>query len=184
MKSYSLRYIGQDELSYAILELQKDRFFEELKGKYWNQSNLRMCPLSDDQEGITLQSLGGVFIATLCGLIMAMITLVIEIMYYQKKQKSLALITQVKPLDVNEPTKFDWLNTKGKDKDLTKKVKATPKKPTKLTPPPSFEAATLRGRKATGAVALSTGKFKPSTQEHLHFRRDFTGTQPRIAFIE
>ncbi|XP_017869287.1 PREDICTED: uncharacterized protein LOC108617928 [Drosophila arizonae] len=174
-----------DELSYAILELQKDRFFEELKGKYWNQSNLRLCPLSDDQEGITLQSLGGVFIATLFGLIIAMITLVIEIMYYQKKQKSLALVTQVKPLNMNEFTKFAWLNTEGADNDITKKVKAPPKKPTKVTPPPSFEAATFRGRKTAGSVTLGTGKFKPSAREHgLHFRRDLTDTQSRIAYIE
>lgn len=48
-----------------ILELQKDRFLEELRDQYWNQSK---CGRSDDSEGITLESLGGVFIATLVGL--------------------------------------------------------------------------------------------------------------------
>lgn len=41
-----------------ILDLQKDRYFETLASKYWNQSLKAQCPNSDDNEGITLESLG------------------------------------------------------------------------------------------------------------------------------
>lgn len=58
----------QDELSRVILELQKERFFEDLTAKYWNSSFKGSCLRNDDSEGITLESLGGVFIATLVGL--------------------------------------------------------------------------------------------------------------------
>lgn len=48
----------QDEISKKILDLQKDRFFEQLQAKYWNSSAKGSCPKSDDSEGITLESLG------------------------------------------------------------------------------------------------------------------------------
>lgn len=41
-----------------ILDLQKDRYFEMLASKYWNQSQKAQCLNSDDNEGITLESLG------------------------------------------------------------------------------------------------------------------------------
>lgn len=41
-----------------ILDLQKDRYFEMLASKYWNQSLKAQCQNSDDNEGITLESLG------------------------------------------------------------------------------------------------------------------------------
>lgn len=167
------------------MELQKERFFEDLKGKYWNQSNLRQCPLSDDQEGITLQSLGGVFIATLFGLILAMITLAIEIMYYKKKQKSLTLVTEVKPLDVTEPTTFAWLSTNIKNKEVHKTLKVKLTNPTKVTPPPSFETATFRGKKIAATATLATAKLKPSVREHgLHFRCDPAEAQSRMCYME
>ncbi|XP_012263496.2 ionotropic receptor 25a [Athalia rosae] len=75
----------QEEISKRILDLQKDRYFETLASKYWNQSLRASCPNSDDSEGITLESLGGVFIATLFGLALAMITLAGEVIYYRKK---------------------------------------------------------------------------------------------------
>nr|QHN69186.1 ionotropic receptor 4 [Sirex nitobei]QHN69198.1 ionotropic receptor 17 [Sirex nitobei] len=75
----------QEEISKRILDLQKDRYFEALASKYWNQSLKGMCPNSDDNEGITLESLGGVFIATLFGLALAMITLAGEVIYYRKR---------------------------------------------------------------------------------------------------
>jgi glutamate receptor, ionotropic, invertebrate len=55
-------------LSRALIELQKDRFFEDLKDKYWNSSLKGDCIYNDDSEGITLESLGGIFIATIVGL--------------------------------------------------------------------------------------------------------------------
>lgn len=41
-----------------ILDLQKDRYFEMLASKYWNQTQKAQCLNSDDNEGITLESLG------------------------------------------------------------------------------------------------------------------------------
>ncbi|KFB41372.1 hypothetical protein ZHAS_00008953 [Anopheles sinensis] len=78
----------QDELSYFILELQKERFFESLTAKFWNNSARGQCPNTDDSEGITLESLGGVFIATLVGLALAMITLFGEVLYYRRKERA------------------------------------------------------------------------------------------------
>ncbi|XP_066591382.1 ionotropic receptor 25a isoform X2 [Prorops nasuta] len=78
----------QEEVSRRVLDLQKDRYFENLASKYWNQSMKAMCPNSDDNEGITLDSLGGVFIATLFGLALAMITLAGEVLYYRKRKSS------------------------------------------------------------------------------------------------
>ncbi|KAJ8936674.1 hypothetical protein NQ318_023141 [Aromia moschata] len=78
----------QDDLSKTLLLLQKDRFFEEVHAKYWKNSNKGECPSTDDNEGITLESLGGVFIATLFGLALAMITLVGEVIYYRRKRNN------------------------------------------------------------------------------------------------
>ncbi|KAJ8965569.1 hypothetical protein NQ314_004028 [Rhamnusium bicolor] len=78
----------QDDLSRTMLGLQKERFFEGLRDKYWNHSAKGVCPSTDDNEGITLESLGGVFIATLFGLALAMITLVGEVFYYRRKRRN------------------------------------------------------------------------------------------------
>lgn len=77
----------QDELSRTVLELQKLRFFEDLTSKYWNPAAKGRCENSDDSEGITLESLGGIFIATLFGLAMAMVTLLGEVIYYKRKAR-------------------------------------------------------------------------------------------------
>ncbi|XP_069941255.1 ionotropic receptor 25a isoform X1 [Cherax quadricarinatus] len=79
----------QDEISRAILELQKDRYFEALSAQFWNSSARGICPSDNDSEGITLQSLGGVFIATLIGLALAMIALAAEVLYYKRGETSL-----------------------------------------------------------------------------------------------
>ena len=75
----------QEELSQVILELQKDRYFESLQSMYWNSTARNKCPVMDDSEGITLQSLGGVFIATLIGLGLALITLAVEVFLQRRK---------------------------------------------------------------------------------------------------
>nr|ALR72538.1 ionotropic receptor 8a [Colaphellus bowringi] len=99
----------QDGISKMILLLQKDRFFEGLQAKYWNNSVKGDCPNTDDNEGITLESLGGVFIATLFGLALAMITLAGEVLYYRRKRKTKELnikqskVFPEKPLDVFPP---------------------------------------------------------------------------------
>ncbi|XP_059612709.1 glutamate receptor 2 [Phlebotomus argentipes] len=85
----------QDELSKTLLELQKDRVFENLKAKYWNSSAKGQCSDDDENEGISLESLGGVFIATLVGLAIALITLAGEVFYYKRKKR--AAVLQVQP---------------------------------------------------------------------------------------
>uniref|UniRef100_A0A336LSJ9 CSON003219 protein n=1 Tax=Culicoides sonorensis TaxID=179676 RepID=A0A336LSJ9_CULSO len=88
-----------DEFSKSIIELQHERFFELLTAKYWNNSLKGYCPNSDESEGITLDSLGGVFIATLFGLGLAMITLVGEVFYHKRRAQKTPPILQVKPMD-------------------------------------------------------------------------------------
>lgn len=130
------------------MELQKDRYFEELKAKYWNRSRSD-CPLSEEEQGITLESLGGVFIATLCGLGIAMISLVLEVLCNKRKLKNSSTvpdIREVKPVEsVLSPTEA-WRNNKEEKN--------------RITPPPSFEAATFRGRKIPAGITLGSG-FKP-----------------------
>nr|ALM24945.1 ionotropic receptor 8a.1 [Athetis dissimilis] len=87
----------QEDLSRALLELQKERFLEQLASKYWNESARQACPDADESEGITLESLGGVFIATLFGLGLAMITLAWEVFYYKRKQKNKVQTFTTKP---------------------------------------------------------------------------------------
>lgn len=86
----------QDEITNYILELQKERFFEDLAAKYWNTSNQGSCGRNDDSEGITLESLGGVFIATFVGLIMAILVLIGEVIYYKRKAKNDSTVKSLK----------------------------------------------------------------------------------------
>ena len=51
------------------------------------------CPVLDDSDGITLNSLGGVFIATLIGLVIALITLGVEVVLQERKE---AISTELK----------------------------------------------------------------------------------------
>ncbi|KAG8287379.1 hypothetical protein J6590_038986 [Homalodisca vitripennis] len=76
-----------EEISRKILDLQKERYFETLGAKYWNSSGKRDCFNSDGSDGITLESLGGVFIATLFGLALALITLAVEIFLHKRSCK-------------------------------------------------------------------------------------------------
>ncbi|XP_063543758.1 ionotropic receptor 25a [Cydia strobilella] len=101
----------QEELSRALLDLQKERLLEQLAAKYWNETARQQCPDADESEGITLESLGGVFIATLFGLGLAMITLAWEVFYYKRKEKN-------KVRQVEEETK----PKKAFEKDLEKKI--------------------------------------------------------------
>uniref|UniRef100_A0A1A9UEK8 Ionotropic glutamate receptor C-terminal domain-containing protein n=1 Tax=Glossina austeni TaxID=7395 RepID=A0A1A9UEK8_GLOAU len=140
-----------DELSYALLELQKDRYFEELKDKYWNRSRSN-CPLTEDQEGITLESLGGVFIATLFGLGLAMITLVVEVVYYKNKPfNSLENAAQANIIEVKAAENSVKPVSEAWHTDIERK---------KITPPPSFEVAAFRGREIPSSITLGN-EFKP-----------------------
>ncbi|XP_025833055.1 ionotropic receptor 25a isoform X2 [Agrilus planipennis] len=98
----------QDDLSLAILDLQKIRYLEYLQSKYWNNSIQENCPNTSENEGITLESLGGVFIATLFGLALAMVTLVGEVLYYKLKPKQ----CYVHPINKNRNAKKCKLSNK------------------------------------------------------------------------
>ncbi|XP_014254521.1 ionotropic receptor 25a isoform X2 [Cimex lectularius] len=98
-----------EEISRRIIDLQRDRYFESLSAKYWNTTKKGKCDSSDEDEGITLESLGGVFIATLFGLFLAMLTLAAEV-YYQKKK------TKGKIAD-----KGDFKRTMFRDENFAKK---------------------------------------------------------------
>ena len=89
----------QDELSEVILRFKRDRVLEKLTQKYWNYTEYNKCSNNEDGEGITLQSLGGVFIATLFGLGLAMLTLFFEILYYRKKSNTRI---NVKPFNISK----------------------------------------------------------------------------------
>ncbi|KAB0792599.1 hypothetical protein PPYR_01851 [Photinus pyralis] len=97
----------QDPISIAILDLQRERFFDFLQTKYWNTSIRGDCSDFDESEGITLESLGGVFIATLVGLGLAMLTLAGEIFYYKKKNDD---------MNVPKPVELPSKKTKKKKK--------------------------------------------------------------------
>lgn len=143
---FFLLILSQDELSRAILELQKDRFFEDLTAKYWNSSaKSSECPNNDENEGITLESLGGVFIATLFGLALAMVTLVIEVFYYRRKdalENAVRDITMVAPSDNSAS----------------------------ITPPPSYDADQKKKKKLfqrnndDNTITLGGEIFVPSSQ--------------------
>lgn len=95
-----------------------------------------------------MESLGGVFIATLFGLGLAMITLALEVFYYKRKvPKSVVRpITEVKPLEATPKGTADIWNTTMEKKNPT--------------PPPSFETATFRGRKIPDGITMGS-EFKP-----------------------
>lgn len=129
-------------MSKAILELQKDRFFEALTAKYWNSTaKSSECPNNDESEGITLESLGGVFIATLFGLALAMITLVVEVFYYRRKD---AIENGVQDITIVAPA------------------------PDNLTPPPSYEEGHGKKlkkffqRNTENSITLGGEKFVPA----------------------
>ncbi|XP_023336240.1 ionotropic receptor 25a isoform X2 [Eurytemora carolleeae] len=79
------------ELSQVVLGLQKDRFFEKVHSKFWNIGQRQACPVMNDNQGITLESLGGIFLTTLVGLALSVLMLIYEI-YQEKKEEQIAKI--------------------------------------------------------------------------------------------
>ncbi|XP_065350646.1 ionotropic receptor 25a-like [Cloeon dipterum] len=74
------------DFSRAILQMQRDRFFDDISAKTWNKSKRAQCNLGQRTDsGITLESIGGVFIAMLAGLGLAVVTLVAEVLYHRRK---------------------------------------------------------------------------------------------------
>lgn len=104
------------------MELQKDRFFEGLTAKYWNHSaKAKECPSGDESEGITLESLGGVFIATLFGLALAMVTLVIEVVYYRRRDARENAVESISEQNITPPPSYDGQVTRSNKKPIKKR---------------------------------------------------------------
>ena len=66
----------------------RQAYFESLSANYWRSSKRNDCPILDDSQGITLRSLGGIFLATLCGLILSMLTLAYEVWQEKRAEKN------------------------------------------------------------------------------------------------
>lgn len=109
------------------MNLQKERFFELLSAKYWNQSARGQCESTNDNEGITLESLGGVFIATLFGLALALVTLIGEVIYYRRKENPSAstqvlMVKAAENVEDDPPPTFEDVAREGKDKKWKNKI--------------------------------------------------------------
>ncbi|XP_053623165.1 ionotropic receptor 25a [Plodia interpunctella] len=152
----------QEALSRALLELQKERFLEQLTAKYWNESARQACPDADESEGITLESLGGVFIATLFGLGLAMITLAWEVFYYKRKEKNKvkSLENVEKPAFASEkiPEKKIDNFTKARKRGKTDKGKKMKKESKGVTIGDSFKPA---ADKISYISVFPKGDFRP-----------------------
>ncbi|CEF59620.1 Ionotropic receptor 25a [Strongyloides ratti] len=79
----------KDKLSTSILRLLHQRKLEELKSKWWDENpNKAKCPTtSDNNYGIKIENIGGVFIVILGGIVIAIITLIIEYIYHHQMIK-------------------------------------------------------------------------------------------------
>lgn len=129
-----------------------------LTAKYWNNSLKGYCPNSDESEGITLESLGGVFIATLFGLGLAMLTLIGEVIYHRRIAKKDEGIQQVRPLDLA-----------GLSTPPTLSAKVHP------SPPPYIEAFKNLSDDKKSNVTLGGNKFVPMSRRNK-FSRDSANT--------
>jgi len=106
----------------AILELQTERFFENLSTRYWSPQ----CQAVGEGEGdgIDLESLGGVFIATIIGLAIAFFTLGIEVFTTARNRKNAKVETElIKP---NYIVPMDFYGTSDKFEKKLKQAKFLP----------------------------------------------------------
>lgn len=151
--------------------LQKSRYFENLKAKYWNRTKAN-CPATEDQEGISLDSLGGVFIAAVFGLLLAIIILIIEVLYHSRKKRKDNQVANAEMIEVKPVTT---------ETTVHKISSLWPKKPPKkqratYSPPPTFEIATVRDKVVPKEITIGGRQFQPRRTIHhtrggLHLRR-------------
>ena len=85
-------------ISKKFLELQKERYFENLYAKYWDNKQRLDCPVLDDSKGITIKTLGGIFIVTLCGLLLSLAALAYEVWQQKKVEKMSTPVQDLAPL--------------------------------------------------------------------------------------
>lgn len=72
-----------------------DRVIAELHAKYWNNSARGSCD-DDDSEGISLESLGGVFIATVFGLLLGLFAMGGEIFLLKRENRKEETLNNIK----------------------------------------------------------------------------------------
>lgn len=73
-----------------ILQLLNRRELERLKEQWWNRNEeSKQCETSDDQQdGISIQNIGGVFIVIFVGIGLACVTLAFEYWWYKYRKNS------------------------------------------------------------------------------------------------
>lgn len=122
-----------------------------------------------------MESLGGVFIATLFGLGLAMLTLIGEVIYHRRIAKREESIQQVRPLDVT-----------GLSTPPTLSAKVSP------SPPPYIEAFKSFGldrkEKQDKNVTLGGNKFVPASKRNKlvmdQSLRDNLSQKSRLDYLE
>ncbi len=69
---------------HRILQLLNQRFLEDLKSRWW-EFNRKKCPaIENEEDGISIQNIGGVFLVIFIGIGLGLITLAFE--YYWSVQ--------------------------------------------------------------------------------------------------
>ncbi|XP_034948541.1 ionotropic receptor 25a-like [Chelonus insularis] len=93
----------KDQINNAILKLLNKRELETLKNKWWTDNPKRQkCSKEESQnDGISIQNIGGVFIVIFMGIILACITLAYEYWFYrykpQQKEKKRLEMNKIHP---------------------------------------------------------------------------------------
>ncbi|XP_066145499.1 ionotropic receptor 25a-like [Euwallacea fornicatus] len=80
----------KDQFNKAILQLLNRRELERLKEKWWNKNpEKKQCEKADEQQdGISIQNIGGVFIVIFVGIGLACVTLAFEYWWYKYRKNS------------------------------------------------------------------------------------------------
>ncbi|XP_034234147.1 ionotropic receptor 25a isoform X1 [Thrips palmi] len=78
----------KDQFNNAILQLLNKRKLEKLKERWWSTNpEIKKCDKQDDQQdGISIQNIGGVFIVIFVGIGLACVTLAFEYYWYKYKR--------------------------------------------------------------------------------------------------
>ncbi|OQV18207.1 Glutamate receptor ionotropic, kainate 3 [Hypsibius exemplaris] len=76
----------RDQLSGVILKLLNQRELEIMKEHWWQMKKQKECTGAEDEnEGISIQNIGGVFILVLAGTVLASIMLAVEYYWYRRR---------------------------------------------------------------------------------------------------
>lgn len=69
-------------MNFSLLRILNERYLEKLKEKWWTKK-LHCSKIEDQQDGISIANIGGVFIVILIGIVMAIFTLIFEYWYFK-----------------------------------------------------------------------------------------------------